>query len=104
MGSSRRGSSTGVVLFCVDNHCVTYAVGNLVVMLNAETQHSRISGLVVEYIVAIDVTRVRFPADAFCQAEPPCCHIRGFKPPQVLLVTAFKTWTRWGLNPGPPAC
>ena len=24
----------------------------------------RISGLVVEYIVAIDVTRVRFPADA----------------------------------------
>ena len=26
----------------------------------------RISGLVVEYIVAIDVTRVRFPADAFC--------------------------------------
>jgi hypothetical protein len=26
---------------------------------------SSISGLVVEYIVAIDVTRVRFPADAF---------------------------------------
>ena len=26
---------------------------------------SGISGLVVEYIVAIDVTRVRFPADAF---------------------------------------
>ena len=25
----------------------------------------RISGLVVEYIVAIDVTRVRFPADAY---------------------------------------
>ena len=25
-----------------------------------------ISGLVVEYIVAIDVTRVRFPADAIC--------------------------------------
>ena len=25
---------------------------------------SRISGLVAEYIVAIDVTRVRFPADA----------------------------------------
>ena len=24
----------------------------------------RISGLVVEYVVAIDVTRVRFPADA----------------------------------------
>ena len=29
---------------------------------------SRISGLVVEYIVAIDVTRVRFPADA-------CIHV-----------------------------
>ena len=27
--------------------------------------HHCISGLVVEYIVAIDVTRVRFPADAF---------------------------------------
>jgi hypothetical protein len=32
-----------------------------------EMPHSAksISGLVVEYIVAIDVTRVRFPADAF---------------------------------------
>ena len=30
---------------------------------------SSISGLVVEYIVAIDVTRVRFPADA-CSAGP----------------------------------
>ena len=30
-----------------------------------EAQHfNSISGLVVEYIVAIDVTRVRFPADA----------------------------------------
>ena len=29
-----------------------------------EARHHRISGLVVEYIVAIDVTRVRFPADA----------------------------------------
>ena len=27
--------------------------------------HQSISGLVVEYIVAIDVTRVRFPADAY---------------------------------------
>ncbi len=32
---------------------------------------SRISGLVVEYIVAIDVTRVRFPADA-----PFCYHVQ----------------------------
>ena len=30
-----------------------------------------ISGLVVEYIVAIDVTRVRFPADAYL--VPTCC-------------------------------
>ena len=30
---------------------------------------SSISGLVVEYIVAIDVTRVRFPADAFIAGE-----------------------------------
>ncbi len=28
-----------------------------------------ISGLVVEYIVAIDVTRVRFPADALVQCR-----------------------------------
>ena len=30
-----------------------------------------ISGLVVEYIVAIDVTRVRFPADAYEILYPP---------------------------------
>ena len=35
-----------------------------------ETAPSSISGLVVEYIVAIDVTRVRFPADAFS-----CCAV-----------------------------
>ena len=29
-----------------------------------------ISGLVVEYIVAIDVTRVRFPADALSETLP----------------------------------
>ena len=28
-----------------------------------------ISGLVVEYVPAIDVTRVRFPADAHCSHE-----------------------------------
>ena len=33
--------------------------------LLGEALHGSISGLVVEYIVAIDVTRVRFPADAF---------------------------------------
>jgi hypothetical protein len=36
--------------------------------ISSKRQHiiTGISGLVVEYIVAIDVTRVRFPADAFC--------------------------------------
>ena len=34
----------------------------------------RISGLVVEYIVAIDVTRVRFPADAHCSLQAPAFH------------------------------
>ena len=33
-------------------------------MLPIGRSSNRISGLVVEYIVAIDVTRVRFPADA----------------------------------------
>ena len=35
--------------------------------MDSESGHvcKRISGLVVEYVVAIDVTRVRFPADAF---------------------------------------
>ena len=32
-------------------------------------KHNSISGLVVEYIVAIDVTRVRFPADALSIAS-----------------------------------
>ena len=31
-----------------------------------------ISGLVVEYIVAMDVTRVQFPADAFARAALSC--------------------------------
>ena len=35
--------------------------------MNQVQRFSRgVSGLVVEYIVAIDVTRVRFPADAHC--------------------------------------
>ena len=32
-----------------------------------EKKNISISGLVVEYIVAIDVTQVRFPADAYLQ-------------------------------------
>ena len=37
----------------------------LQMLLEAIWVSGRISGLVVEYIVAIDVARVRFPADAF---------------------------------------
>ena len=38
--------------------------------MNQVQRFSRgISGLVVEYVVAIDVTRVRFPADAHCSHE-----------------------------------
>ena len=88
----------------LSHHISILSLSRLAVVMKRPGDTKSISGLVVEYIVAIDVTRVWFPADASCQAEPPCCHIRGFKPPQVLLVTAFKTWTRWGLNPGPPAC
>ena len=36
------------------------------------TVSKRISGLVVEYVVAIDVTRVRFPADAFVKVLQSC--------------------------------
>ena len=50
-----------------------------------------ISGLVVEYIVAIDVTRVRFPADA-------CFLVNGR-----LLRGKKKTSHHRGLNPGPSA-
>ena len=43
----------------------TYTVGELTT--------TGISGLVVEYIVAIDVTRVRFPADALLIASELMC-------------------------------
>ena len=38
-----------------------------------------ISGLVVEYIVTIDVTRVRFPADAICPTLHLCTRTFGKK-------------------------
>ena len=37
----------------------------------------RICGLVVEFIVAIDETRVRFPADAFVHLVNCCCAMGG---------------------------
>ena len=39
-------------------------------------QSSGINGVVVEYIVAIDVTRRRFPADAFVYFRPRRRHVR----------------------------
>ena len=36
---------------------------------DTQRKEQGISGLVVEYIVAIDVTRVRFPADAYCHSR-----------------------------------
>ncbi len=36
----------------------------------ANHRDGSISGLVVEYIAAIDVTRVRFPADALWDVQP----------------------------------
>ena len=38
---------------------------NVIANFNFDVLASSISGLVVEYTVAIDVTRVRFPSDAF---------------------------------------
>ena len=38
----------------------------------------RISGLVVEYIIAIDVTRVQFPADAPFPSSVVVCWVLGF--------------------------
>ena len=54
------------------------------------TVSKRISGLVVEYVVAIDVTRVRFPADAF---------VRVFSPILVILLCGIKFRCR-DSNPG----
>ena len=46
---------------CRDAACVSYLVV------------TRISGLVVEYIVAIDVTRVRFPVDTYYESLQMLC-------------------------------
>ena len=51
---------------------------NLESRVKAQDSCRSISGLVVEYIVAIDVTRVRFPADAF--ADPLPCRSMGEVP------------------------
>ena len=50
-----------------DHLCVSTAAGS--------NECSSISGLVVEYIVAIDVTQVRFPADATVGVSKKDAHI-----------------------------
>ena len=59
-----------------------------------------ISGLVVEYIVAIDVTRVRFPADAICHGKRHNVTLH-FKIVGLKLVDNAHLHTRW-VNIPPP--
>ena len=67
----RNGTSSAIVIIFDGGRHVGEQTKECLV-LNNRTCHSKqrihipvsISGLVVEYIVAIDVTRVRFPADA----------------------------------------
>jgi hypothetical protein len=47
-----------------DHRCANIHSSSTQLNVRAVWMWYRISGLVVEYIVAIDVTRVRFPADA----------------------------------------
>ena len=51
----------GVLIVMAVHACYMYRKGQITCVLRLLVS---ISGLVVEYIVAIDVTRARFPADA----------------------------------------
>ena len=61
-----------------------------------------ISGLVVEYIVAIDVTRVRFPADAYCESmrrtggDQPLLHLTLYegRANKTLCPSGLRGWTQ----------
>ena len=55
-----------------------------------------ISGLVVEYIVAIDVTRVRFPADALYKTRGIALARRGHLPEQKGHRRELNPWRRPG--------
>ena len=48
----------------LSHHISILSLSRLALMIKRPSDTKSISGLVVEYIVAIDVTRVRFPADA----------------------------------------
>ena len=62
-----------------------------------------ISGLVVEYIVAIDVTRVRFPADAFTNVYKRSARVCDpmFRPPTDFRTSTYtaNVWGQWDLPP-----
>ena len=53
----------------LSHHISILSLSRLAVLIKRPGDTKSISGLVVEYIVAIDVTRVRFPADAFDRPE-----------------------------------
>ena len=60
------------------------------IVLAPKHQDSSISGLVVEYIVAIDVTRVRFPADAYFEHKVMLLrHDHMPRPPSSMLGRSF---------------
>ena len=65
----------GIVKCPPDRHEGCVSAGVSFKYVPATKTHTRIGGLVAEYIVAIDVTRVRFPADAefVCQAHQYQC-------------------------------
>ena len=65
---SRRMQSCQVVLCVLHNERIAQQPPPGSFPCMQSTEHHSISGLVVEYIVAIDVTRVRFPADAYLVA------------------------------------
>ena len=63
-GSLVRRLLANFVFLFGQHACGMHVFAKLFAMTLACCELSSISGLVVEYIVAIDVTRVRFPADA----------------------------------------
>ena len=55
----------------LSHHISILSLSRLAVVMKRPGDTKSISGLVVEYIVAIDVTRVRFPADAHFVSTSP---------------------------------
>ena len=55
----------------LSHHISILSLSRLALLIKRPADTKSISGLVVEYIVAIDVTRVRFPADAHFVSTSP---------------------------------